>query len=166
MREISASELDRNVFDLIGREWMLITAGDGQKANTMTASWGGLGVIWGTPAATVYVRPQRYTKEFIDAQDTFSLSFLGEGHREQLAYLGRVSGRDEDKIAKAGLTLAFADGTPYFEEASLALVCRKAYAQPFEEARFIDAAALDQWYPNRDLHTLYIGLIEQVLVAD
>ena len=166
MREIDASDLDCNVFDLIGSKWMLVTAGDEQGSNTMTASWGGLGVIWGKPSATVYLRPQRYTKEFVDAQDSFSLSFFQEGFRKELAYLGGVSGRDEDKIAKAGLTTAFADGTPYFEEASLVLVCRKAYAQAFEESCFMDGDALAQWYPEKDLHTLYIGSNEKVLVKD
>ncbi len=166
MREINANELDRNVFRLIGDEWMLVTAGDESAANTMTASWGGLGVIWGKPAATIYLRPQRYTKEFVDAHDTFSLSFFDEGFRKQLAYLGSVSGRDEDKIAKAGLSTAYADGTPYFEEASLVLVCRKAYVQPFEERCFVDEGAIGQWYPENDLHTLYIGYIEKILATE
>lgn len=107
MREIEPSALDKNVFQLVGEDWMLVTAGGPDKLNTMTASWGGLGVIWGEPAATVYLRPQRYTKEFVDAHDTFTLSFFDEGWRKQLAYLGSVSGRDEDKVAKAGLTPAF-----------------------------------------------------------
>ena len=107
----------------------------------MTASWGGLGVVWGRPAATIYLRPQRYTKEFVDVQSTFSLSFFGEGYRDALKYFGSVSGRDEEKIAKSGLSTAFADGTPYFTEASLVFVCRKAYAQPLEEGMPASCAA-------------------------
>ncbi len=166
MKSISVSDINNNVFDLIGKGWMLVTAGDEQKVNTMTASWGALGVIWKKPAATVYLRPQRYTKEFVDAHDTFSLNFFGSGFRDEFTYLGSVSGRDEDKIAKVGLTTAFADGTPYFEEASMVLVCRKAYAQTFEESCFIDKNALVECYPDNDLHTLYIGYIEQVLVQE
>lgn len=164
MREIKASDIDRNVFDLIGSDWMLVAAGDERKANAMTASWGGLGVIWGKPSATIYVRPQRYTKAFVDSHDTFSLSFFGEGYRDALKYFGSVSGRDEDKIAKSGLSTAFDDGTPYFAEASLVLVCRKAYAQPLEEDCFIDGGAIRAWYPDKDFHTLYIGSIEKALV--
>ena len=166
MREINAGEIDRNVFDLIGSDWMLVAAGDERRANAMTASWGGLGVVWGRPAATIYLRPQRYTKEFVDVQSTFSLSFFGEGYRDALKYFGSVSGRDEEKIAKSGLSTAFADGTPYFTEASLVFVCRKAYAQPLEEGCFVDNQALSAWYPQKDFHTLYIGSIEKVLVQD
>ena len=95
-----------------------------------------MGVIWGEPAATVYIRPQRYTKEFVDAHDTFTLSFFDGGWRKQLSYLGTVSGRDEDKVAKAGLTPAFDPAGPYFEEASLVFVCRKAYVQAFEAVSY------------------------------
>ena len=166
MREIEPSALDKNVFQLVGEDWMLVTAGGPDKLNTMTASWGGLGVIWGEPAATVYLRPQRYTKEFVDAHDTFTLSFFDEGWRQQLAYLGSVSGRDEDKVAKAGLTPAFDQAGPYFEEASLVFVCRKAYVQAFEEPCFVDRSQLDRWYPERDLHTMYVGLVEKMLVKE
>ena len=166
MREIEPSALDKNVFQLVGEDWMLVTAGGPDKLNTMTASWGGLGVIWGEPAATVYLRPQRYTKEFVDAHDTFTLSFFDEGWRKQLAYLGSVSGRDEDKVAKTGLTPAFDQAGPYFEEASLVFVCRKAYVQAFEEPCFVDRSQLDRWYPERDLHTMYVGLVEKMLVKE
>ncbi len=166
MKSIDPSELTNNVFDLIGKEWMLVTAGDEQGVNTMTASWGGLGILWKKPVATIYIRPQRYTKEFIDAQNTFTLNFFGTGFREELTYLGTVSGRDEDKITKAGLTTAFVDGTPYFEEASMVFVCHKAYAQKFEEECFTDDTTLDAIYPERDLHTMYIAYIDKVLVKE
>ena len=132
----------------------------------MTASWGALGIMWGKPAATIYLRPQRFTKTFVDDKGSFSLSFLPEDYREQLGYLGRVSGRDEDKIATSGLTLAFADGVPYFEEAKTVLVCRTAFSQKLEEDSFADRDAIERWYPEKDLHTMYIAYIEKVLVAD
>ena len=91
---------------------MLVTAGDAASHNTMTASWGGLGVLWGAPVATCYIRQSRYTKEFVDGSDLFTLSFLDPAvWRRQLSYLGRVSGRDEDKIKAAGLTPVAVDGT-------------------------------------------------------
>ena len=76
-REIKPEELDFNPFQKIGKQWMLITAGNESGYNTMTASWGGAGVMWGKPSVTAYIRPQRYTKEFVDREETFTLSFYG-----------------------------------------------------------------------------------------
>ena len=103
---ITADQFRKNPFKLIGKDWMLVTAGNEEKVNTMTASWGGLGVMYGKNVAFIVIRPQRYTKEFIDREDTFSLSFLDKKYRKTLNYLGTVSGRNEDKITKSGLTLA------------------------------------------------------------
>ena len=114
-KEIAPEALEKSPFQMIGKDWMLVTAEKDGKANTMTASWGGLGVMWGKNVAFIVIRPQRYTKEFIDGSDTLSLSFYDESFRKQLSYLGAVSGRDEDKIAKAGLTLTHDGETPYFE---------------------------------------------------
>lgn len=105
LKEVDVKSLDINPFTAIGDDWMLVTAGDAASHNTMTASWGGLGVLWGAPVATCYIRQSRYTKEFVDGSDLFTLSFLDPAvWRRQLSYLGRVSGRDEDKIKAAGLT--------------------------------------------------------------
>ena len=112
MKEIKPEELQKNPFQMIGKEWLLVTAEKEGKANTMTASWGGVGIMWGKPVAYVFIRPQRYTKEFIDAGDHFSLSVLGEDYRKTLNYFGTVSGRDEDQIAKSGLHVAHENGTP------------------------------------------------------
>ena len=129
LHPIPVSELQQNVFTAIGKEWMLITAEtekDGKPtANTMTASWGGLGRLWNKDVAFAFIRPQRYTKEFVDSADTFSLCFFGGEKMQELGYLGTVSGRDEDKIAKSGLTLTHIDGVPCFEEATTVLLCRK-----------------------------------------
>ena len=149
MKEIKPEELQKNPFQMIGKEWLLVTAEKEGKANTV---------------AYVFIRPQRYTKEFIDAGDHFSLSVLGEDYRKTLNYFGTVSGRDEDKIAKSGLHVAHENGTPYFEEANTVLVCRKLYAQPYDPACFIDKSCDEKWYPNKDYHTMYIAEIEKVLV--
>ena len=102
-REVKAEELTMNPFTKIGKEWLLITAGNEEKCNTMTASWGAMGVMWGKNAVTVYIRPQRYTKEFVDREDTFTISVLGEEYRKALNYCGKVSGKDADnKIKEAG----------------------------------------------------------------
>ena len=163
--EITPQEIRGNPFQMIGADWMLITAGQGSAVNTMTASWGGVGIMWGRPVATIVIRPQRYTKEFVDAAATFSLSFLDSRYRSQLDYLGSVSGRNEPKIARSGLTLAETDDTPYFAESSLVLVCRKLYHQTYDPAGFIDPTLAEN-YPKQDYHTLYIGEIVKVLQAD
>jgi flavin reductase (DIM6/NTAB) family NADH-FMN oxidoreductase RutF len=152
-------------FSLISSDWLLITAEKEGRVNTMTASWGGLGHIWGKHSAFFFIRPQRFTKGFVDAQDKVSLSVLPGSFRDALNYLGTASGRDEDKIAKSGLTVLRQNGTPYFKEAETVFICRKMYAQPFEENCFTDKKALEENYPERDLHTLYIAEIEEILRA-
>lgn len=164
MKHIKPEELQKNPFTMIGKEWLLITAEKEGKVNTMTASWGGVGIMWGKPVAYIFIRPQRYTKEFVDAADTLSLSVLDEEYRKTLSYLGTVSGRDEDKIAKSGLTVVHEGQTPYFAEAHTALICRKLFAQPYDPACFIDKSCEEKWYPQKDYHTLYIVEIEDVLV--
>ena len=166
MRKIDPKQLDKNVFTAIGDQWMLITAGTADRCNTMTASWGGLGVMWGAPAATCYIRPQRYTKEFVDREEYFTLAFFGEEHRKALQLCGSKSGRDVDKIKECGFTVkAAACGAPYFEQAELVLVCRKRFAQPMDPGR-MPQEIKDRWYPQKDYHTLYIGEIVEVLEKD
>ena len=128
--KIDPKALNFNVFSAIGDQWMLITAGTKERCNTMTASWGGLGVLWGAPMATVYIRPQRYTKQFVDENESFTLSFFPEEYRKQLSLCGTKSGRDMDKVKECGFTVAEGvGGAPYFEQAELVLVCRKRMVQ-------------------------------------
>nr|WP_317323520.1 flavin reductase family protein [uncultured Flavonifractor sp.] len=161
--KIDPKALDQNVFSLIGDQWMLITAGTGDKCNTMTASWGGLGVLWGRPVATVYIRPQRYTLEFVEREDTFTLCFFGEEYRKALALCGSKSGREVDKVKECGFTVATAEGAPYFEEADLVLVCKKAYWQDMDPTHFLDGEIDEKWYPQKDYHRIFIGEILEVL---
>lgn len=165
-KEIKPEELQKNPFTMIGKEWLLVTAEHEGKANTMTASWGGVGVMWGKNVAFAVIRPQRYTKEFIDASESFSLSVLDESFRKTYSYLGTVSGRDEDKITKAGLTIIHEGETPYFAEANTVLVCRKLYAQEYQPECFLNGELDEKWYPGKDYHTMYIAEIEKVLVRE
>ncbi len=171
MREIAFSELNFNPFSLIAEDWMLVTAGTQETGyNTMTASWGHLGSIWGhgggKATAVIYVRPQRYTKEFVDRESMFSLCFFDKEYHNALGYLGSHSGRDGDKVAHVGMTPVFSDNTTYFAEAKLVLVCRKLYQAPILESGFVDRQVMEDCYPKRDFHDLYIGQIEKVLIAD
>ncbi len=160
---ITADQFRKNPFQLIGKDWMLVTAGNSEKVNTMTASWGGLGVMYGKNVAFVVIRPQRYTKEFVDREDTFSLSFFDKEYRKVLNYLGTVSGRDEDKISKSGLTVVDFEGTPYFDEANLVLICKKLFRQPLNTDNLLDEKLVNTWYPNKDYHTLYIAEVTKIL---
>jgi Conserved protein/domain typically associated with flavoprotein oxygenases, DIM6/NTAB family len=160
--EIKPVELNRSPFKLIGSDWMLITAEKGGRVNTMTAAWGGFGVMWGKNVTYVVIRPNRYTKEFVDNSDTFSLTFFDESYKKQLGYLGSVSGRDEDKIAKSKLTVGSYDNTPYFEEGNLVIICKKLYKQEFKPEGFMAAGLDEKWYPEKDYHTMYISEIEKI----
>ena len=162
--ETEPEALSDNVFSHIGRDWMLVTAGDKQHCNTMTASWGGLGVLWNANVAFVFVRPSRYTYAFMERERHFSLSFFGDGYRRALQLCGRESGRDGDKIAKAGLTPRFDCPAPYFDEAKQVLICRKMYTEDLDPARFFDPT-IAAHYPNGDYHRMYVGEIVKVLTA-
>lgn len=164
MKEIAVSELCLEPIHSISKEWMLLTAGtENTGYNTMTCSWGHIGSIWGTgggmATAICYVRPQRYTKKFIDRENYYTLCFFGGKCKDKLAYLGTRSGKEEDKVAKVGFTPVFADGYTYFAEASLVLVCRKVYQAPMKEEYFVDRSILSQHYPEKDYHDMYIGQI-------
>ena len=163
------AELD-GVFDLIGKDWMLITANgfdeQGEKAvNTMTASWGGMGYLWNRPVAFCFVRPQRYTYRFTEQAERFSLCFFGEKYREALRLCGTKSGRSLDKFKAAGLTPEEHEGVPVIGEARLTLICRKLYADTLEKEAFCVPELL-QNYTAGDYHRMYIVEIEQILESE
>lgn len=165
LEKIDPKAMPQNVFSLIGDQWMLVTAGTEGALNTMTASWGGLGVLWGKNVATCYIRPQRYTREFVEREAYFTLSFFGEEWRKALGLCGAKSGRDVDKVKECGFTpAAAACGAPYFEEAELVLVCKKLYCQDMDEGCFLDPAIVEKHYPGKDFHRMYVGEITEVLI--
>lgn len=161
--EIAPSALSDNPFTLIGQDWMAVTAAFNGRVNTMTVSWGGLGILWGLPVATIYIRPQRYTREFLDGSGSFSLSVFEEPQRPTLSYFGSASGRDVDKIAVSGLTVAYSGETPYFAEARLVLLCRKLYRQAMAPENFVDPVLSRQWCSEGDYHIMYVGAVEKIL---
>lgn len=165
-KEVKAEELVLNPFTKIGKEWLLITAGDEKKHNTMTASWGALGIMWGKNVATVYIRPQRYTREFVEAGERFTLSVCGEAYRNALNICGSRSGRDCDKEKEAGLTPYYTDGTVALEEADMIFVCRKLYSQKMGPEHFTVEGIDEKWYPEKDYHVMYMAEIEKVLVKE
>lgn len=158
-KEIKSEDLNENPFRLIGRDWMLITAGDLTSYNTMTASWGGFGVLWHKNVSFVFIRPTRYTYEFVEKADIFTLSFFYESHREALKICGSKSGRDVDKVSEAELSpFETPAGSVSFNEARLIIECRNIYSQDINPELFLDPD-IDKNYPKRDYHRMYAGEI-------
>ncbi|MDF1514796.1 MAG: flavin reductase family protein [Anaerolineae bacterium] len=163
-QEIAPESINENAIQLISKEWMLITAGTIDHFNMMTASWGGLGFLWGMPVSFAFVRPQRYTYEFMEQNTHYTLSFYENTYRDALNICGTKSGRDIDKVAETGLSpVADGSGAVYFTEAKLVLVCRKLYKQQFVENKFQDTKIPTQIYAAGDYHHMYVGEIIRCL---
>lgn len=160
-KELEPANLKDNPFKLINDDWMLITAGDKNNFNTMTASWGGLGIMWFKNVSFIVVRPSRYTFEFMEKHDRYTLSFFEEEYRDALNICGTKSGRDTDKIKEAGLTPVYDSGGVFFEEAKTVMVCKKLYWQDITPDNFL-ADFMHEKYPNKDYHRMYIGEIESM----
>lgn len=173
---ITPEELTDNAFRLIGKDWMLVTSSKaegeltcGEDYNTMTASWGGIGILWNKPVAFVFIRPQRHTFGFTEANDRMTLSFFDSSYRPALSYCGKFSGAEKEKVKDCGLT-PVTDVTSngravWFDEARIVLKTKKLYHQFLDESAFTDPAPLAN-YPGRDFHMMYICEIEEVLVKE
>lgn len=166
MKTIAPAQIADNLIDIIGREWMLVTAGTPENFNMMTASWGGAGYLWNKPVATIFVRPERYTYGFIEETGRFSLSFLGEEHKAAHKVTGSKSGRDTDKVAEAGLHPLFTEtGGIFYEETRLGLECKVLYADRIEASNFLDPALAEQWYGAKGgFHKMYVAEITAAYV--
>ena len=163
--EIKPEAIKENAIELFDQEWALVTAGVPGEVNTMTISWGSLGELWNKPVVTVYVSSSRYTYEFMERNDHFTVAFFPPECRGALQYLGSHSGRDGDKIQASGLTLEWlVSGLPSFEEADMVIEARKIYGAPFDEKGFGDVPR-EFYAPGRmGIHSVYIGEIEHVWV--
>lgn len=156
---LEPKSLTDNVFSLIGQDWMLITAGGPDHFNMMTASWGGLGVLWHKNVCFVFVRPSRYTYEFMEKNETFSLNFFSQEYRSVLNLCGQKSGRDIDKTKETGLTpFALEHGATGFEQSRLIIECKKLYYQDLNPDHFLDPNIIKN-YLNGDFHRMYVGEI-------
>ena len=150
-------------FTKIGNDWMLITAKHDDKINAMTASWGGVGVLWGKNTTFIFVRDSRYTKELIDESDYFSLTFFDNSYKSAMKYFGMVSGRKEDKIKTANMNVNYYEEIPFIDEGNFLICCRKMSATPKLPEQFLDHEIEEKWYADGDLHTMYVGEILQIL---
>ena len=163
MKELTnIKEVKENLVKLISDDWALVSAGDKDKWNTMTISWGAVGELWGKDVVFAFIRPQRYTKEFMDNSDYFTVSFFDEKYKDALKICGTKSGRDCDKINMAGLTPSFDGEAVYPSEARLVIKCRKIAVQKLDNSGFIDES-IESNYRSGDYHFVYIGEIEKVL---
>ena len=158
-------EFTTDIFSVFDKKWALLTAGDSDNFNTMTVSWGGMGTLWGKPVATVYVRTSRYTHEFMDAKDCFTLSFYPEAYRQRLGVLGSKSGREMDKMKESGLTPVPAGESVSFQEAEITLVCRKLFKQQLDVANIPENIA-KAMYEGQAPHDMYIGEVTAILRND
>ena len=162
-QEIAPTDIELNPVQMIDQDWLEVSAGKEGNMNLMTISWGTIGELWNKPVFIVYVSTSRHTHRFMEENDYFTVTHFPESMRDKLAYLGRVSGRDEDKVAGAGLTVEFTElGNPIYAEADLAIECKKIYAQQFDAA--LMPAEQRQWYDRNGLgiHYMYIGEIVHV----
>jgi flavin reductase (DIM6/NTAB) family NADH-FMN oxidoreductase RutF len=166
-KRIAPEQLQVEPVRLFGKDWMLLTAGGKEKHNTMTVAWGGLGMLWGLPVATVYVRPERLTYSFLNENESFTLCAFDENWREKLVLCGTKSGREVDKDALCGLTPVESEsGAVYYAEARLAVVCKKIYTQDFDLSRIADERVRKIYSHGEQLHSVFVGEILEVLAKE
>jgi flavin reductase (DIM6/NTAB) family NADH-FMN oxidoreductase RutF len=166
-KQITPKDIQDNSIKLIDDDWMLITAGNQDTFNMMTASWGAIGNLWNEPVVFIFVRPQRYTYEFVENSDYFTITVFEEKHRDILQFCGTKSGRDFDKVKETGLKPLVTElGNVYYEQARLVIECQKIYADVLKEDKFIDKAISGKVYPSKDFHKMYVGKILNVWVKE
>lgn len=167
MKEIKPEQLTQNIIDLIGHQWMLITAGNSADYNMMTASWGGMGYLWNKPVATIYVRPERLTDQYINNSGRFTLTFFPQSMRPTLTVLGTKSGREYDKMNEPALSpLTLPSGQIAFQQAHIIIECEILYKDAMAADKFTDTTPLQNWYgPEKgNLHNIYIAEIKNVWI--
>lgn len=166
-RKIAPEEIPGNFIQKVSKEWMLITAGNRDKFNMMTASWGGLGVLYSKPVAICFINPARYTYQVMEESNgTYTLTFYGQEHRDALKYCGTKSGRDEDKVKGSGLTpVEVGEGAMAFKEAVLVIECRKLVSQSISLDAINDVQERNS-RASQPMHKMYIGEIINVWVKE
>ncbi len=162
-KRVNPCDIEENLIKMVSKQWMLITAKNGEKVNTMTASWGGFGEMWYKDVSAIVVRHSRYTYEFLENSDYYTLSFLEEEYRDKLTYCGRNSGRTVDKIRECNFTLKSDENISYFDEAKYVFVCKKLYSLDVDMEGFESSEFAEQMYPDKDIHKMYVGEILYVL---
>lgn len=165
-KKIDPALLTAKPFTMFDKDWALLSAGNEEKCNSMIVSWGAAGTLWGRPCAFAFVRPQRYTFEFMEREELFTLSFYSPDQHPAIAPFGSKSGRDCDKYDLTGISPVPVDGTVFTEGAKSVLVCRKIAKQDIDPSGFLDPTIAPDCYPANDYHRLYVGEIVAVLVPE
>lgn len=168
MKLVNPKDFNENVFKLLDDKWALAASYDkdrkeGLPYNAMTVSWGGMGVLWNKNVFFCFVRPQRYTKEFIDKSDKITLSFFGDEMKKGLSYCGSHSGRDGDKLKQAGFSARVEEDAVFFDEAEITVVGKKLFCANMQETDFIDKELIGKCYQKADYHSVYICEIEKIV---
>lgn len=165
MKEVEIKDLCRYINPMETKTAPAIAvASDGKETNGLTIGWAGFGVLWSKMMATVYVHRARYSKHIFDGASYYSVCFFRPGYQKQLSYFGTVSGRDENKMEKGGLTVINDEKAPYFAESSVVVICRVMGKSDFD-ANSCDEG-VSEWYLRDGVHTQYYGEIIKVLVHD
>jgi len=166
LKKIDMKDFVINPFEKIGHDWYLVTAGRSvSDYNTMTASWGSFGIMWGKPVFTCGIRPNRHTFGFVEENEYMTLCFFDEKYREMFKFCGSKSGRDYDKAKETGITPFEIDGSVAFKEASMIVVCRKMYSQQLDKNCFTDKSALS-FYESDPYHKMYMSEITDIYVKE
>ncbi len=165
--DVPVEVLQMNPFTAIGTDGFLVTAGTPEHFNTMTASWGTMGVLWGRNVVVLYVRKSRYTHQFLDESDGFTVSFFPPEMKEKLLWCGAHSGREYDKVSITGLQPTFIPSVKggervNFKEALLVFSCTKAATMDMQSDQFL-LDEIKEFYQGGDLHTVYIGFVDNIL---
>ena len=155
-------EFTTDILSVFDKKWALLTAGTKDNFNAMTISWGGAGTLWGKPVVTTYVRTSRYTHEYMDSNDYFTISFYPEDKKSILGVFGSKSGRDIDKMNYEGLTAKEAGESISFEEAELTLVCKKLFKQQLDEKNMPEDV-IKSYYEGDAPHDMYIGEVVEII---
>ena len=162
-KEIKPQDIDVNAVKMFADDWMILSAGKENNMNMMTIAWGALGELWSKPTITVYVSTSRYTYKYMEENEYFTVTAFPEEYVDKMQYLGTKSGRNEDKVKGSGLTVEFTEqGNPIYEEANLAIECKKIYSHQFEKDKM--PAGQIRWYEqtHTGVHVMYIGEIVHV----
>jgi len=165
-KKIAQSDFNYNVFNLIDKDWMLITAGDISKYNNMTASWGGMGILWNKPVTYIFIRPTRFTYNFIEQNDYFTICFFEEKYRNILQLSGTKSGNQINKMTELGLTaIKSENNSVYYAESKIVIECKKIYFQDLNKNNFLEKKIINH-YPKNDFHRMYVGEITNLLIKN
>lgn len=159
---VPAEKFIAEPFKLLGMSGYLLTSGNIDDHNSMTCGWGTMGVLWSRCVVNVYVRPHRYTFEFMEKHEIFSVSILPPEYKSAITLFGTVSGRDRDRCKEAGLTLAEKNGAAYYEQADTVIFAKKIYFQDMEPSQFLDENIF-KLYAKKDYHRIYTGEVIEVL---